>query len=958
MVSGERQATRIRGLYLKNILRQDIAFFDNETTTGQVIGRMSGDTILIQEAIGEKVGRCIQLVSTFFGGFIVAFARGWLLTLVMLSSIPLIIASGAVLSLIISKLSSRGQKAYAEAGTVVEQTVSSIRTVVSFTGEKQAIENYTRLVKRAYKSAVQEGIASGLGVGCVLLILFGSYALAIWFGSKLIVKKGYTGGSVINVMTAVMTGGMSLGQASPCIAAFASGQAAAYKMFETINRKPSIDANEMNGLVLEDVKGDIELKDIYFSYPARPDHLIFDGFSLYIPSGTTMALVGESGSGKSTVVSLVERFYDPQSGEVLIDGVNLKSLRLKWIRKKIGLVSQEPILFTTTIRENIAYGKEDATNEEIRRAMELANASKFIDKMPNGLDTMVGEHGTQLSGGQKQRIAIARAILKNPKILLLDEATSALDAESERIVQDALLRIMVDRTTIVVAHRLSTVKNADSISVVHRGKLIEQGSHSELIKDLDGAYSQLVRLQEINNESEEVPSSEPEKSASIFHSTKSFGRYNSQRASFKRSTSKGSSPSRSGRRSFTLSFQLPGSFSIQDESHEYEQKDLESKQEARKSVSMTRLLSLNKPEIPILLLGVLAAAVHGVIFPVFGILMSSAIKSFFKPPNELLKDAQFWALLYFVLGIISLFSVPFQHLFFGMAGGRLVKRIRTLSFARMVHQEISWFDEPSNSSGAIGARLSSDAIAVKSLVGDLVSLWVQNIATFTSGLLIAMIANWKLSLIILVLLPFVGSQGFIQMMSMKGFSGDAKVMYEEASQVASDAVSSIRTVASFCAEQKVIAAYTKKCEGPMNHGVRQGLINGGCFGLSNCCLFCAYALCFYVGAHFIHNGSATFGDVFKVFYALTMAAIGISQSSAFGPDINKAMDSTASIFALIDRKSKIDSSIDEGTVFAHVRGEIEFKHVSFKYPSRPTVQIFRDLILSIPSGKVHLCRSP
>jgi ATP-binding cassette subfamily B (MDR/TAP) protein 1 len=293
------------------------------------------------------------------------------------------------------------------------------------------------------------------------------------------------------------------------MSAFAAGQAAAFKMFETIERKPIIDAYDTKGKILDDIRGDIELRDVYFSYPSRPDEQIFDGFSLSIASGTTAALVGQSGSGKSTVISLIERFYDPLAGEVLIDGINLKEFQLKWIREKIGLVSQEPVLFASSIKDNIAYGKDGATTEEIKAAAELANAAKFIDKLPQvqifslhgytlrpwfifivrkivnllwdfeihfqGLDTMVGEHGTQLSGGQKQRIAIARAILKDPRVLLLDEATSALDAESERVVQEALDRIMVNRTTVIVAHRLSTIRNADMIAVIHRGKMVEKG---------------------------------------------------------------------------------------------------------------------------------------------------------------------------------------------------------------------------------------------------------------------------------------------------------------------------------------------------------------------------------------------------------------------------------------------------------------------------------------------------
>ncbi|CAD5194629.1 unnamed protein product [Musa acuminata subsp. malaccensis] len=937
MITGERQATRIRGLYLKAILRQEIGFFDNETSTGEVIGRMSGDTILIQDAIGEKVGKCLQLAATFFGSFVVAFTKGWLLSLVLIASLPLTVIAGAAMSLIIFRSSTRGQKAYAEAGIVVEHTVGSIRTVAAFNGEKQAIDDYKQLIKKAYGAVVQEGIAAGVGIGCVLMFIFCNYGLAVWYGAKLIIEKGYIGADVFNCMVTVTTGAMSLGQASPCLTAFSAGQAAAYKMFETINRKPEIDVYDTSGIVLEDIKGDVELKDVRFSYPARPDQLIFNSFSLFVPSGTTMALVGESGSGKSTVISLVERFYDPQAGQVLIDGIDLKELRLKWVRERIGLVSQEPVLFTTTIRENIAYGKEGATAEEIQRAAKLANAAKFIDKMPNGLDTMVGEHGTQLSGGQKQRIAIARVILKNPKILLLDEATSALDAESERIVQEALETVMTNRTTIVVAHRLSTIKNADTISVVSRGELVEQGSHAELIKDPYGSYSQLIRLQEFHEQEEE--SMIPESDAMDLSYIRRSGSSNlsSRRSVGRRSSSLG----RSRRNSMQGS--RPEGDRLDEEGADEDEMD--------KKASVRRLAYLNKPETLVLVLGSIVAAINGVIFPVFGIVISSVLKTFYEPPDELRKDSKFWAVMFVLLGVVTFLVLPAQHYLFGVAGGKLIERVRFLSFERLVHQEIGWFDKPSNTSGQIGARLSADASTVRKLVGDSLSLVVQNIATCIAGLAIALLANWKLGLIVLVLLPLLSLQEYAQIKFLRGFSEDAKKMYEEASQVASDAVASIRTVASFCGEQNVMDAYLRKCEAPMKNGERQGIISGLGYSFSFIALYCTYALCFYIGARFVHDAQANFAQVFRVFFALTLAALGVSQSSTAASDINNARDSARSIFAILDRQSKIDSSTDEGEVLQNVRGDIKFHHVSFRYPSRPHVQIFRDLCLSMPAGK-------
>ncbi|CAN6327407.1 unnamed protein product [Urochloa humidicola] len=923
MITGERQAARIRGLYLEAVLRQDIAFFDKEITTGQLVERMSGDTILIQDAIGEKVGKFLQLIATFTGGFVVAFSKGWLLAAVMLSSIPPILIAGAAMSWTVSKLSSQGQAKYNEAGNIVEQTIGAIRTVASFNGENRAIALYNKYIRNAYISAVKEGTATGLGFGFVMFILFCSYGLTAWFGAKLIIDKGYEGGQVVSVWMAFMTGAMSLGEATPCVTAFASGWAAGYRVLQIIQRKPEIDPNGTDGIVLANIKGDIELRNVYFSYPSRPDQLIFDGFSLHILCGKTMAIVGESGSGKSTVINLVERFYDPQAGEVLVDGVNIKSLRLGWLRGKISLVSQEPLLFATSIRENITYGKEDATDEEIMAATKLANAANFIDKLPNGLDTMVGEHGAQLSGGQKQRIAITRAILKNPKILLLDEATSALDMESERVVQEALNRIIQSKTTIIVAHRLSTIKDADTISVVHRGIVVEQGTHMELLRNPNGAYSQLIQLQDISREPDASDVDYQSPTSSV-RSVKSI-RKSIHSDSLKRSISGGASFGSTSMHSITTaSMIVPDSTHAEILSKVSDEGVLSKKsdegEECRK-VPLSRLISLNKPEMPVLLLGTMAAVVSGVIFPILA------------------------------SGVASFISLPLEYFLFGVAGGKLVERIRSLSFESIVHQEMSWFDKPSNASGTIGARLSVDASNIRRLVGDSLALMVRSTVTVIAGFIIAMVANWRLALVATIVLPLGGLQGFLQIKFLEGFSADAKAMYEEATQVANDAVKSIRTVASFCAEPKVMKTYYGKCKAPLRQGIRQGIVSGLGFGVSFFILYCTYALCFYVGAKFVLDGKATFTEVFRVFFALLMATIGVSQTSALGSDSAKAKESALSIFALIDRKSKIDPSSDNGTVLVDVAGELELRHVCFTYPSRPELQIFRDLNLRIPSGK-------
>ncbi|KAF7037326.1 hypothetical protein CFC21_047726 [Triticum aestivum] len=850
-MTGERQSIRIRSLYLEAVLKQDVSFFDVEMTTGEAISRMSADTVLVQDALGEKVGKYAQLLTTFVGCFIIGFIRGWMLALVMLACIPPNILSFAIMSRLRSQISARRQASYADAGNVVEQTIGAIKTVISFNGEKKAIALYNTLTKRAYKATVLEGIATGLGTGGIFSVFFCGYSLAFWYGAKLIINEGYTGGQVVNIVLAMLTGSMAIGTASPSISAIAEGQSAAYRLFEIMNKEPKIDITDTSGIVLDDIRGDVELNNVFFRYPARPEQLILNGLSLHVPSGTTMAIVGESGSGKSTIISLVERFYDPQAGNVLIDGINIKSMKLQWIRGMISLVSQEPLLFMTSIKDNITYGKEDATLEEIKRAAELANAANFIEKLPNAYETMVGQNGAQLSGGQKQRIAIARAILKNPRVLLLDEATSALDVESERVVQEALNRIMVGITTLIVAHRLSTVRNADCIAVVHQGKVAERGVHDDLIKDPDGAYSHLIRLQQANTE--ETPEM-PYVAGSRFKST-----------SLSLEQSIRDSP-RNRRQHSSKSLGLSRSDDLFRHVASREEHLEIGDSEAPKKAPIGRLFNLSRPEAPILLLAIIAATVHGLLFPSFSIMMSGGIRTFYYPAHQLRKDSTFWALMCLLMAIISLVSIQLEFYLFGVAGGKLIERVRALSFQSIIHQEVAWFDDPSNSSGALGARLFIDALNIRRLVGDNLAVLVQCTVTLICGFGIAFASDWKLTLSIIGVIPFLGLQNYIQLRFLKGFGEDAKVMYEDASQVVAEAIGSIRTVASFGAEKRVITLYSQKCQASMKQGIRSGMVGGVGFSFSNLMLYLTYALCFYVGAQFVHDGKSTFQNVFRVRY--------------------------------------------------------------------------------------------
>ncbi|KAJ6342165.1 hypothetical protein OIU78_010154 [Salix suchowensis] len=496
MHTGERQAAKMRMAYLKSMLSQDISLFDTETSTAEVITSITCDILVVQDALSEKVGKVMHYISRFLVGFIIGFIRVWQISLVTLSMLPFIAVAGGIYAYIATTLIVNVRKSYVDASQIAQEVIGNIRTVQSFTGEERAVRSYKEALRNTYKYGRKAGLAKGLGMGTLQSLLFLSWALLVWYTSIVVHKNIANGGDSFTTMLNVLIAGVSLGMAAPDISAFLRAMAVAYPIFEMIERNTISKSSSETGQKLGKLEGHIEFRDVCFSYPSRPDVIIFNKFDLDIPSGKIVALVGGSGSGKSTVISLIERFYKPLSGTILLDGNDIRDLDLKWLRQQIGLVNQEPALFATSIRENILYGKDDATLDELTSAAKLSEAMSFIDNLPDGLETQVGERGIQLSGGQKQRIAISRAIIKNPSILLLDEATSALDAETEKSVQEALDHAMLGRTTVIVAHRLSTIRNADVTVVLQEGKIVEIGSHEKLISNPNSAYASLVHLQE------------------------------------------------------------------------------------------------------------------------------------------------------------------------------------------------------------------------------------------------------------------------------------------------------------------------------------------------------------------------------------------------------------------------------------------------------------------------------
>ncbi|KAJ6421660.1 hypothetical protein OIU84_028940 [Salix udensis] len=389
MYTGERQVSTLRKKYLEAVLKQDVGFFDTDARTGDIVFSVSTDTLLVQDAISEKVGNFIHYLSTFLAGLVVGFVSAWRLALLSVAVIPGIAFAGGLYAYTLTGLTSKSRESYAQAGIIAEQAIAQVRTVYSFVGESKALSSYTDAIQNTLKIGYKAGMAKGLGLGCTYGIACMSWALVFWYAGVFIRNGQTDGGKAFTAIFSAIVGGMSLGQSFSNLGAFSKGKAAGYKLMEIIKQRPSIVQDATDGKCVAEVKGDIEFKSVTFSYPSRPDVIIFRDFSIFFPAGKTVAVVGGSGSGKSTVVSLIERFYDPSQGQVLLDNMDIKTLQLRWLRDQIGLVNQEPALFATTILENIRYGKPDATMEEVEAATSAANAHSFISLLPNGYNTQV-----------------------------------------------------------------------------------------------------------------------------------------------------------------------------------------------------------------------------------------------------------------------------------------------------------------------------------------------------------------------------------------------------------------------------------------------------------------------------------------------------------------------------------------------------------------------------------------
>ncbi|RPA92601.1 P-loop containing nucleoside triphosphate hydrolase protein [Choiromyces venosus 120613-1] len=929
-------------------------------TAGAVAVSITTHSNTVQMGISEKASTFIQGVAMVLSGFIIGFVKNWKLTLVTATILPTSILIYGISIPMDIKLEKAVMAAHEKAAALAEEVLASVRTAKSFNAEKRLGVKYKDLLEQGRIAGLRKSPVSGVHYFGVFFVIFGGYAICFWYGIKLFQQGEIKNpGTIISVFFAVVFAVMAFGNIAPPIQLMSKAASASASMFEVIDRTPLIDSLSTEGLQPENFpSGELELKNVKFAYPGGgerervvvlggdPDDAEGgEGMSLSFPEGKTTAIVGRSGSGKSTIVGLIERWYDPDVGSVSIAGIDIKDLNLRWWRGKIGLVMQEPFLFNESVFKNVAYGLtgtewEHISDEEkmvlVKEACVEANAASFIEELPEAYQTRVGEQGIKISGGQKQRIAIARSIISKPQILILDEATSAIDPRNEKIVQEALDRISKGRTTITIAHRLSTVRKADRIVVIGAGNVLEVGTHEELLANPDGAYTQLVRgqtllMQEVGEEEGEEEDLEIAK-VGVTEGVDTARDTTLERSSTWRSrlsVNRGRAPAGDEEAAPVVG---------------------KKKVKVMGILRSVRLIGWEQRHLwPIYLLGFVGCLGGGAAVPIQAILFGKFMEGFEKrlDTDEFVKRQNHWALMFFILAIGVGMAYALMGSMFTSITHHINAYYRLEYFQNVLRQGIPFFDAEGNSAGTLTAQLNTHPAALQELLGPSTGLMLISIMSILGCCILALCIGWKLALVcICAALPFLFFAGLIRIRIEVGFAKDTAEVFEESAQFASEAVGAFRTVSSLIMEQSIRNRYDMLLKGHVKKSFKKTALASVIFSASENTSLLATALCFWYGGRLLANHELTTYEFYIIYISIIQGGEFAGQFFGFTENITQAAEAANRIFGKREKNPPPPGSPmpngDNGC-------EVVFRDVNFKYPTRDT-PIFQNLNLKIPAG--------
>ncbi|CAD5211612.1 unnamed protein product [Bursaphelenchus okinawaensis] len=928
-IGSERQVYKIRMRFFRALLRQDRSWFDKHDS-GVWTTKMADGIDRIKDGSGDKLGLVCSFLAQFIGGMTVSFTYSWKMSLVMLGLLPLILIAVLAIGFFSKKFIKGEQGFYGQAGSVAEEVLYGIRTVMAFNGQDREVERYSKYLGLAASVGVKKGMVMGIGTGFVIFLLFGSMGFSFWYGTKL-VNDGMEAGTVFAVFWAFMIGVLALAQMASQITAVMAAHNAAAEVFNVINSVPKIDSLSKDGTVLHhsEIKGNIRFRDVEFRYPTRPEVQILKKISFTADQNQTVALVGSSGSGKSTVISLLQRFYDLEHGTIFLDDIPISELNVHGLRNVISVVAQEPVLFSGTIEENIRMGNPTIDEKEVLEAAKTANAYDFVMNLKDKFQTQIGDGGIQLSGGQKQRIAIARALVRNPKVLLLDEATSALDTDSERIVQEALKNASTGRTTIVVAHRLSTIKHADKILVFSEGEIVEEGNHDSLMA-FNGVYSSLVQAQEIVKlkteddlveEEERIEPNELQRSIRLRRSTRHMSRAMSHVST------------------------------TADKEDDIDRLKEELAESNIKPSDFKTIILFARNEWKLLIFAVMAALVRGVLFPLFSIIYGQAFKAFAtSSPDERMKQAV-WNCIYFcILGVGGGITIGLGSYLFGKAGESLTKRLRVALFRNIVYQDGPYFDDQRHSPGKLTGRLATDAPNIRAAIDQRLADVVASFSAMISGVTIAFCYGPAMAPIGIATSSFLVLLQTLLSRYLKKRGHTDAVLAEEPARLASEAIEKHRTLQALTREAYFDALFQKLIEKPHKRALFRGVIQSLTYALHASYVFFNFAAAYRYGVFLIKENIIDPYTTFQVIEALNCSTMTMLAFATYFPEYVRARLSAAIIFKMLEDKPTISYKYPDYQPALEF-DDWSFESVGFAYPTNPNRKITKDITFTVPKQK-------
>jgi ATP-binding cassette subfamily B (MDR/TAP) protein 1 len=891
---GSRQAHHFRREYLSAILRQDVAWFD-QRNVAQLPSAVASDTLRIEKATGDKLVAVIFISVMLVTALLISLNESAQLTLLDLAFSPLMAGGMALTNRTMEKNAKAEDASYLVSGGIAEEALSEVKTVAAFNSQAHFVQRYCGSLVRSYRQMLRDGLTIGISTGLAIGSFLGMLGASVVTGATLIrnddnnwIDGSSTNvGAVIIVVFVSMMAFHNVATLIPCIKLMAEGRVAASNVFSVIRQESSV----VSGTERCTLQGAIQFQEVCFTYPGRSNPVL-ENASFALIAGDCLAIVGETGCGKSTVLSLLLRFYDPTQGRILVDGFDLKDLDLAVYRQQCGVVSQEPILFNDTIRNNLLYAKPDASEDELLTAIRVAEASDFVSEFAQGLNTPVGSRGSQLSGGEKQRLAIARAVLRNPRLLLLDEATSALDKHTESSVQQTLNSIMPGCTTIIVAHRISTIRRATKVLVLANGTVVETGTQEELMA-LQGRFYHMVKMQDIDT------AGPAGKAASLI--------------------SKGT------RTTFETG---------------------ETEGPAQQNPHFTRrFLKMTGKYWPLMVVGSFGAILVGVGYPCNGLLLGLEIQVLAQEQGDTLVDRSRFYGGFLGLCAVSVFcGLLLQALSFPLLSAKSTRELRQESFEALLSFDMEFFD--SNNPSALASRLSSDCQKINGLGGSIFGLLAGMLCSLLTAYIISGIYCWQLALLILLTLPVQIFSTIATFLAQA--QGLVSYSYEDATAFASDCIINYKTVKAFGAETALVNKYLEVTSRATRLIQRRSHIGGLSFGLGFGLLFYIYALIYWMGAYLFKEGTTSFKDMNVSIFAAITGTSSIFLSGIFAPDVKQGQAAAKNLFRLLDYKPKLSVNSQEGCREA-VQGAIEFRDVVFAYPSRD-LEVLSSVSFQVPKG--------